>query len=253
MTDIFKSGQLLGGGLAGFAMGAKVPMVEAVKLPTTSEELQQMLESARAKPPEAAPPKEMTFELANQMLLEAAQTAAASSLLENAADAVFSWADGDDKSFDALDGYALALAGIPEDATDDEITDAQDDLYNDVWGDFADFMIAAGLDSDLVSSLCDDGDDDAASTIADSLSGLGDDDRSALIFAYSSSANSAMTEAVKKVVRHGEVVLLRKRARPRRLTSAQRAALKKARMKAHTASANLSRMKSLKLRAKRIG
>lgn len=250
MTDIFTSGQLLGGGLASYAMGAKVGMLEAVKPPQNPAPEQQkpILES-----PGKPAPVEMTFELANQMLLEAAQTQAASSALENAADAVFSWADGDDHSFDALDGYALALAGIAEDATDDDITDAQDDLYNDAWANFANFMVAAGLDEDEVSSLCDDGDDDAAEDIASSLAELGDDDRSGLIFAFSSSANSAMTEAVKKVVRAGKVVLIRKRARPRRLTSAQRAALKKARMKAHTSGANLSRMKSLKLRAKRIG
>ncbi|HGW3682662.1 TPA: hypothetical protein ACNIBV_004908, partial [Escherichia coli] len=64
--------------------------------------------------------------------------------------------------------------------------------------------------------------------------------------------NAAMLEAVsKKVVRDGKVTIIRKRPRPRRMTSLQKQALKKARLKAHTSIANTRRRKSIRIRKKR--
>ena len=64
--------------------------------------------------------------------------------------------------------------------------------------------------------------------------------------------NAAMLEAVsKKVVRDGKVTIIRKRPRPRRMTSLQKQALKKARRKAHTSIANTRRRKSIRIRKKR--
>lgn len=256
MSDFFKSGAFLGNGLASFAMGANVaPMLES-KPAGISEELNtdkpdNMLENNGGKP--AEPAKEMTVELANKMLLEAAQTKAKSDSLESAAEAVMEWARGGNTSFDALDGYALALAGITEDEDDDDITEEQDDAYNDAWSNFADFMVGAGADADEVVSLCDDGDDDAAASIASSLEDLSDDDEAQLVFAFSAGGDSAMTEAVEKVFRHGKMVLKRKPTHRVVLSSKQKAALKKARMKANTSAAKLSRLKTMKLRRKRLG
>ncbi|MDE1497547.1 hypothetical protein KKJ25_22330, partial [Xenorhabdus bovienii] len=61
----------------------------------------------------------------------------------------------------------------------------------------------------------------------------------------------AMMEASIKVVRGGVVKLIRKQPRPRRLSAAQKSALKKARMKAQTASAKKARKKSNLIRRKR--
>lgn len=256
MSDFFKSGAFLGNGLASFAMGAHVaPMVESTPAVTSEDpnanKPDNMLENNSGKP--AEPAKEMTVELANKMLLEAAQAKAKSDSLESAAEAVMEWARGGDTSFDALDGYALALAGITEDEEDDDITPEQDDAYNAAWSSFADFMVGAGADADEVVSLCDDGDDDAAASIASSLASLSDDDEAQLVFAFSAGGDSAMTEAVEKVFRHGKMVLKRKPTHRVVLSAKQKAALKKARMKANTSAAKLSRLKTMKLRRKRLG
>ncbi len=55
------------------------------------------------------------------------------------------------------------------------------------------------------------------------------------------------------MVRNGEIKLIRKRLRKKRLTAAQKSALKKARRKAQTGAAKLARKKSMKLRRKRLG
>ncbi|SUH68611.1 Uncharacterised protein [Salmonella enterica subsp. enterica serovar Oranienburg] len=54
--------------------------------------------------------------------------------------------------------------------------------------------------------------------------------------------DSAMLEAVrKKVVRDGKVTIIRKRPRPRRMTSLQKQALEKSTPQAHTSVANINR------------
>ena len=63
--------------------------------------------------------------------------------------------------------------------------------------------------------------------------------------------NTAMLESTQKVVRGGKVKVIKKRLRPRRMTSLQKQALKKARTKAHSSIANTNRKKSMKIRARR--
>ncbi|PLR29959.1 hypothetical protein CYR55_22525 [Chimaeribacter californicus] len=236
--NFFQSGALRSDGLTAFAMGAKAPE-------------QPMLESVTNNaPPAEEPKKEITLEEAHQMILEKAAAAVATNQLADAAQAVFSWADGDDHSYDALDGYAQAEAGIGDDT---DPTDDQLDAYFTVLGNMADFMVAAGADEDAVQALFDDEDDDIAGSLGTEFQGLDDADRSELITAYSLSADDSMVEAVEKVVRKGKVVLIRKPFKKHHMTSAQRMALKKARSKAFTAQAKLHRAKSMKLRAKRIG
>ncbi|QCR38736.1 hypothetical protein [Nissabacter sp. SGAir0207] len=240
MSNFFQSGALLADGLKAFAMGAKAEPAAMLEGVATSD----------APPAEEPVKEEISLEAAHQMILEAAAAVVASNQLGDAAQAVFSWADGDDHSYDALDGYAQAEAGIGDDS---DPTDDQLDAYFTVLGNMADFMVAAGADEDAVQALFDDEDDDIAASLGDEFQALDDSDRSELVTAYSLSSNSAMTEAVEKVVRKGKVVLIRKPFKKRHMTSAQRMALKKARSKAFTAQAKLHRAKSMKLRAKRIG
>jgi len=110
-----------------------------------------------------------------------------------------------------------------------------------------------GADQDSVTQMIDEEDDDAAIIVADAISAANEDDDEAIaIYGVSGdSDDDAMLEANKKVVRNGEVKLIRKRPRPKRITALQRASIKKAQRKSHTASANISRRKSLKVRKKR--
>lgn len=242
--NFFQAGTLRQDQLAAFGMGAKpAAMLEGVDKTGTD------LPAGNANAEQVKEP--LTAEQAQQMILEAVAASVKSDGLSDAAQAVFDWADGDDQSYDALDGYAQALAGIGDD--DDNPTDDQLDAYYGVLGDMANFFVTLGADDDTIAALFDDEDDDIAASLAGEIKGLDADDRAELVSAYSLSGDAAMTEALEKVVRAGVVKLIRKPFRKRRLTAAQRMALKKARSKSHTARAKLNRAKSMKLRAKRIG
>ncbi|MCV4614071.1 hypothetical protein OFM04_29665, partial [Escherichia coli] len=58
---------------------------------------------------------EWTVEQAHQLILEAANRSAMQNALSDAADAVFSWADSGDLTFDSLDVVVQAIAGISDD------------------------------------------------------------------------------------------------------------------------------------------
>ena len=62
---------------------------------------------------------------------------------------------------------------------------------------------------------------------------------------------SLVLDATQRVVRDGKVVIKRTPTHKRRLSPAQRAALKKAQKKAHSAAARRSRAKAMKLRKSR--
>lgn len=61
-----------------------------------------------------------------------------------------------------------------------------------------------------------------------------------------------LLEKTVKVVRNGKVVTKKKPTKKKRLTAAQKQALAKARKKAHTASANKARQKSMKVRRRSV-
>lgn len=62
-----------------------------------------------------------------------------------------------------------------------------------------------------------------------------------------------LVETTKKVVRDGKVLTLKvKVKRPKKLTSKQKRALAKARKKSHTSSADRERMKSMRVRSRKI-
>lgn len=168
-----------------------------------------------------------------------------------AAATVISWAGESDPTSDSFDSLALGLAGIDDDENDDEITDAQVDEYNRWLALLADAAGSLGADQDDITTMIDEDDDDAAINVADAITGNVDDEDEA-IAVYSVSGNDdAMLEANIKVVRAGQVVLKKKRPRPLRQTAKQRAALKKNRLKSHSAAARMSFRKSMKVRKKR--
>ncbi|ELD2883312.1 hypothetical protein RKI02_004766, partial [Salmonella enterica] len=191
--NYFESGTFLGNGLARFAMSQDpVQLLESARTSDTPESKPkpEYKPAPAAAPvqkpaptPEPATPDpllesrgaNMTIEQVHQLILEAANRSAAQNALSNAAEAVFAWADGGDHSYDALDGFVQAIAGISDD--DDDVTDEQEDAYNDAWGDVANFLAACGVSDDLIEALADDEDDDAADTVGSAVSSLDDEDR----------------------------------------------------------------------------
>lgn len=176
-----------------------------------------------------------------------------------AASLVTGWATDGSPDADDFDALAINMAGLGDLDPEADLTDDQINAYNDALGSLADAAVSLGADQDDVTSMIDDDDDDAAERVYDAISGNSDNDDDAddAIAQYSVSGdsdddgNAMMESSTIKVVRNGEVKLIHKRLRPRRMTSLQKAALKKAQMRAHSASSNMARRKSMKIRVKR--
>lgn len=192
----------------------------------------------------------------NEQLVALFEAAAQTSQRSEAAAAVLEWAASGDISAESFDDMAIALAGI-EDATG-ALSDEQIDLYNEWLIALAEAAISLGAKQLDVTNMIDEFDSDAALAVSDAVrqldedeaiatygvAGAGGDDESGALM------ESAMLEASIKVVRGGVVKVVRKRPRKMRISGAQRAALKRARLKAHTAVAKIARSKSMKIRKK---
>lgn len=224
-------------GLLGAAFAAPAP----AEMPGKKD---SMLESAGEGSAASARIVAM-FEAVERRTGEDARSVAASLLSGWVADG-----EADADSFEAL---ALVLAGLDSLSEDDDLDDEQVDAFNVALGQLANAAIALGADQDDVTSMIDDDDDSAAESVFEALSGLGDDDEAIADYtvAGGEGGEAMMESATFKAVRDGVVTLIRKRPKKRRMTSLQKQALKKARMKAHSSMANAHRKKSLKLRKKR--
>lgn len=193
--------------------------------------------------------QEQMKERMDTALLEAADQSGRA----QAAAAVLEWAAGGDASAEAFDELALGLAGI--DDTTDELSDEAIDAYNDQLVMLAEAAIGLGASQDDVTTMIDENDSDSAQAVMDAIA-VEDEDEA--IAAYSVTGGndgalmeSAMFEASIKVVRGGVVKIIRKRPHKVRISGAQRAALKKARLKAQTSTAKIARAKSMKIRKRR--
>ncbi|WP_348893327.1 hypothetical protein [Escherichia coli] len=186
-------------------------------------------------------------------MLEAVESRAQGDMRSLAASMIAGWVEDGDPEADSFDALAITMAGLADIDEDTDFTDEQIDAYNDALAALADAAVALGADQDDVTEMIDDEDDSAAERVYDALSESDTDMMETAIAIYTvAGGDSAMLEAVrKKVVRDGKVTIIRKRPRPRRMTSLQKQALKKARRKAHTSVANINRKKSMRIRKKR--
>lgn len=207
-----------------------------------------MLESANSK-------KEKTTDkvYVEKAMLEAVESRAKGDMRSLAASMLAGWVEDGDPEADSFDALAISMAGLTDIDEDTDFTDEQIDAYNEALAALADAAVALGADQDDVTEMIDDDDDAAAERVFDALSENDSDMMESAIAIYTvAGGDSAMLEDVrKKVVRDGKVTIIRKRPRPRRMTSLQKQALKKARRKAHTSVANINRRKSMRIRKKR--
>jgi LysM repeat protein len=256
--SIFRSGKLKQHELVAFGMGPEsdgLMLESAPVVPVVPEVVPVVPEVVPVVPVEpvvpvvpevvpVVPDVLMTESAKDDAFFEAVDAKAAMDDRGMAAATLLDWASGTEHSADSLDAMAAALAGIDTDS-DADITDEDVDNYNYWLGLMADAAVAMGADQVDVTSAIDDDDDDAASVMADSLSGADD---SAIVQHQLMTESAMMFEATVKVVRAGKVKLLKKRPHPRRMTSKQRNALKKNARRAHTAAAELKRLKSMRKR-----
>lgn len=91
---------------------------------------------------------------------------------------------------------------------DDDVTDEQEEAYNDTWGDVANFLDTCGVDDERIEDLADD---DASGAVGSAVPHLYDEDRDELevVFVMAGSADDMLTEAFKKVVRNGEIKFIK--------------------------------------------
>lgn len=202
-------------------------------------------------------------------IAEAVLEAADTDIRSIAMTAALEWAQGDDHSYEALDEAVVGVAGLDG---DDDITEADEEWYNDVWDEVPDALISLGADEEEVAALCDDEDSSAGSAVASAVnSGLVAEGCPAdvdIIMEFAAGSNSGVYKGIyegveggaifeasyrkKKVVRDGKVVKINRRVSGKvRLSAAQKAGLRAARRKAFTAAAKLHRRKSMRIRKQR--
>ena len=179
--------------------------------------------------------------------------------------AVLAWVDDGNFSYQNLDEYIIGIADLDGDF---EISDAEEAYYNEVWREVPDALLTLGASVEDVAKFVNDEDDKSAAIVGKAADTLvneleADDDEIIAGFALGQEAvlenagtdpdgRHMILEATykkMKAVRDGKVQLVNKRVSGKmRLSAAQKAGLRKARMTAHTAGANLARKKSMKVR-----
>jgi hypothetical protein len=160
--------------------------------------------------------------------------------------AVLAWAGYGEPTAEDFDITAQAMADVDEDG---EVSDEEEGSYNEILFAMVQSLQYLGVSADDAAKIVD-GDDKAASVayvqVSEKIenSDISDDE----IIAEFSVQEQGMTEAKVKVIRNGETKWVKKPLKKRRMSAAQRAALKKARMKSNTAGARAKRKKSMRKR-----
>ena len=179
----------------------------------------------------------------------------------SAVSAVQQWAETDD--LDDGESYAdrlMALVvGIADANKDGDITEDEQGVLEVALNAAWDYLVKCGATEEDAGALLNDWDDEAADRVRDLVASVlpeGDDEASAEIdsFVFSESDQEPALDAVYKMkmaVRGGKKMRIRKRISGTvRLSAKQKLAIRKARMKSHSAGAMMRRMKSMRMRKK---
>ena len=179
----------------------------------------------------------------------------------SAVSAVQQWAETDD--LDDGESYAdrlMALVvGIADANKDGDITEDEQGVLEVALNAAWDYLVKCGATEEDAGALLNDWDDEAADRVRDLVASVlpeGEDEASAEIdnFVFSDDDQEPALDAVyRKVlaVRGGKKMRIRKRISGTvRLSAKQKLAIRKARMKSHSAGAMMRRMKSMRLRRK---
>lgn len=179
----------------------------------------------------------------------------------SAVSAVQQWAETDD--LDDGESYAdrlMALfVGIADANKDGDITEDEQGVLEVALNAAWDYLVKCGATEEDAGALLNDWDDEAADRVRDLVASVlpeGDDEASAEIdsFVFSESDQEPALDAVYKMkmaVRNGKKMRIRKRISGTvRLSAKQKLAIRKARMKSHSAGAMMRRMKSMRMRRK---
>tara|TARA_Y100000588_G_scaffold99838_1_gene108498 strand:+ start:24307 stop:24969 length:663 start_codon:yes stop_codon:yes gene_type:complete len=183
----------------------------------------------------------------DNMMLESIERMAVTQDRMAAASACVQWANGGDATADTLDALLYGSAGGVD---DEELSDSQMAMYESLQNHASEFILSiSGIQEDKLLDFGED--EEAVNHIFESLeAGLEnvDSDEAVAEFAV---RESMMLEAKKKVIRDGKVTFINTKKRKRRMSAAQKAALKKARAKSRTGASKAARKKSMRQRKSR--
>lgn len=182
-------------------------------------------------------------------------------LRDNAMTIVHAWLENGDFSYDAI--YGLCVSDADFDKSGELDDPAEVSYYNELILAVADALVGIGIDKDLAQKFIDREDDDAAEEVGNQLSEImGDEDvldtgdvinKYAVSGMVTEGAAIPIVESTYKAVSGGQVVIKQKKIRHKPLSPARKAGLAKARKKAHSASANAHRRKSMKIHKQKLG
>lgn len=194
--------------------------------------------------------KEQGYSIPESILDAASDDLGEKQLRANAMAAVLAWLEGNDYSYESLDAIVAGLSDIDDDG---EITEPEEDLFNDLLTMVADAFATMGGEDVNIKTFIDDESEEAGEKLAAYLNKKLDANEKSddeLITEYAVKAQLVL-DATQKVIRNGKVTLIKKRVKKRRMTAKQKAALKIARRKANNSGARRKRAKSMKQRQQR--
>lgn len=182
---------------------------------------------------------------------EATADFARKQLRSQAMSCALTWLQEGDYSFQAIDDLAAGIADLDG---DEELTEEEEDYYNELMSDVGAALVSLGGEFDNVQNFLDNEDDGEGAKLGEFLSekvNAIEDDDDTIIANFAMQSDQVMEAMIKRVI-GGKVVLKKKRLKRRvKLSAAQKAGLKLARRKAHTGAAKLARRKSMKIRKRR--
>ncbi|MDF0606948.1 hypothetical protein HZU77_015030 [Neisseriaceae bacterium TC5R-5] len=198
-------------------------------------------------------------------VLASADSHTAKEIALEAVASIQQWAETDDLSAgeSSTDRLFALLVGIADANKDGEISDDEQEVL-DIASEAAwDYLLQCGAADEDIDLLFNGEDADKVDDVAERLRELvlsmlpeGEEAASAEIdqFVFGETDQEAVFDAVYKMrvaVRGGKKMRIRKRVSGTvRLSAAQKIAIRKARMKSHSAGARMRRMRSMKVRRK---
>lgn len=228
------------------------------------EELRAIGSVVQPKTPAAKKPVEPVLDAADT----GASDAAISDIRTAAVGAAQQWCET--KPADLGDGETMAdrltalLIGIADENKDGDLSEDEMAVIEVAMDAATSYMVSKGATEDDAAAVVYEGDNDAAMRVQELLKDTmpeGDDAASEEIdgFVFDGEAKESVLDGVdaildavykkRTVIRGGKKVRINKRISGHvRLSGAQKVAIRKARMKSHSAAARVRRMKSMKIR-----
>ena len=184
----------------------------------------------------------------DELILSAMIATADKNLRSLAASLAIEWSKSGELDYDALE--ALITGAVNDNDDDEELSDDEQDEVETLMNAVSQFILdITDMSAKDVQTLFEEENAAQAEKAGDAISEAIKGGSSDELIANYAEKQALLLSAVKKVVRNGKTVLIKKRTgRKRRMSPAQEAALKKAQKKSNSAAGRANRKKSMRLR-----